>query len=175
VEEWRAIPGYDGYEASSEARIRNAITGHVIAQHDNGWGYMQSGVRRTGAKRIVRTAVHRLVALAFVPNPLGLRTVNHDDLDKKNNRPENLTWMSQKQNQEHASAAKLYCPAHNPKRRHKYSPETVLALRNMYATGKYTFVDLAQCFGMSVCQARKIALGLQWKHLINAVEQADAA
>ena len=42
--------------------------------------------------------VHRLVAEAFIPNPLGLRDVDHIDGNKSNSRVENLRWVSHKEN-----------------------------------------------------------------------------
>ena len=43
-------------------------------------------------------SIHRLVAEAFIPNPLGLRDVDHIDGDKTNNRIENLRWVSHREN-----------------------------------------------------------------------------
>ena len=59
----------------------------------NSWGYLQVGVR--GCKV---APVHRLVAEAFIPKPLGATDVDHIDGNKTNNRVENLRWVSHKEN-----------------------------------------------------------------------------
>ena len=51
--------------------------------------------------------VHRLVAIAFLPNPNGLPEVNHKDGNKQNATVENLEWCSGSENLYHAYDAGL--------------------------------------------------------------------
>ena len=46
--------------------------------------------------------VHRLLAEEYIPNPNNYKTVNHINGDKRDNRIENLEWVSRRKNCEHA-------------------------------------------------------------------------
>lgn len=55
----------------------------------------------------------RIVAEARIPNPLNLEVVNHKDLDKLNDHPDNLEWTTASENTQHAydnGAIKRTCP-----------------------------------------------------------------
>lgn len=51
--------------------------------------------------------VHRIVAEAFLPNPLGLPQVNHKDGNKENNKVSNLEWVSASDNMKHGHSIGL--------------------------------------------------------------------
>ena len=104
---WKPIEGFEGYEVSSEGRIRSwKITGRgrqkptepVIKSLRYCRRYLC--VRMTDSLGIKRTkSVHRLVASAFLPNPNNLPQVNHIDECPDNNRSDNLEWCTSEYNQ----------------------------------------------------------------------------
>ena len=74
-----------------------------IKQRMNSDGYMCITVGKTGNRTVA--SVHRLVAKAFIPNPLNLPEVNHKDYNRTNNSVDNLEWCSHKENIDYTLAA----------------------------------------------------------------------
>lgn len=116
-EQWIEIAGWEGmYAVSSHGRVMSlerkvcgtrfdkskvcrVIPEVVMAQMDHRAGYKCVWFRRTGAHK--KQFVHRLVALAFLPNPEGKPIVNHIDGNKENNTLANLEWATCSENTNH--------------------------------------------------------------------------
>ena len=113
-EEWRIVPGYDGfYEVSSVGRVRSYKTTRrcpdgrprMLAIHTDRAGYKRATLERK------HRYVHQLVALAWLgPVPEG-HEVHHSNRIRGDNRPENLEYVTKKFNlANRGKRKKLRCP-----------------------------------------------------------------
>jgi hypothetical protein len=93
--EWRKSREYDNYEVSNAGQVRNALTQPILKSSINR-GYQQVGLSHNGKKKTFK--VHKLVATAFLGDSEG-REVDHIDRDAKNNRVENLRYVTRSENQ----------------------------------------------------------------------------
>jgi hypothetical protein len=110
-EEWKSIPNPRN---PSAAQI-------VVSTHGRFKGPrgIVTGAKVKGDYLIYRkTLAHRLVALAWIPNPDSEKNVvNHIDGVPSNNRKDNLEWVTQKENVNHASAIGLINHRHGKQSR----------------------------------------------------------
>lgn len=120
-EEWRPIPGHDGYEVSNLGRVlsRRRPVSAIKAQHVRKDGYAGLALHCGPAHRT--RLVHHLVAEAFLgarPEGMVVRHLNGDRLD---NRAENMSWGTYSENNldavahgTHHWAAQTHCPQGHP-------------------------------------------------------------
>ena len=127
-EEFREIQGYEGiYQISNYGRVKSLKrelkqfdgTGYSIHPYKErilSLAYHKQGYLLVGlTKRCKRYTfqVHRLVALAFIPNPNNFPEVNHKFGIKNDNRVSELEWCTRLHNQQEAEKLGLI---HSPMR-----------------------------------------------------------
>lgn len=98
TEEWRDVVGYEGlYMVSNLGRVKS-ITRYkkVISQQICRGKYYSCQLWNKGKCKMM--FVHRIVAMAFHPNPDKLPEINHKDENQLNNNANNLEWCTHKYN-----------------------------------------------------------------------------
>ena len=99
IENWIKISELQNrYEVSNFGRIRSQRGIRKLSIHSSGYIIV---CIKTNSK-IKNLYMHRLVAIAFIPNPENKREVNHLDGDKTNNNDWNLEWATKSENTIHA-------------------------------------------------------------------------
>ena len=89
---WKIIDGSNGkYEISNLGRCRKTGTEYYLRINNS---YKYPRYRVPGASQYI----HRLVAIAFIPNPNNFEVINHIDGDNQNYKYDNLKWGKKKCN-----------------------------------------------------------------------------
>lgn len=104
MEDWSIIQEFPNYNISRDGVVRNNKTGHILKSHINKQvGYLQIRLTRDGGKHCY---IHRLLALAYIPNPENKEFVDHINRDRLDNRLENLRWATRSENNYNTSLRK---------------------------------------------------------------------
>lgn len=92
------ITGYPNYVITEDGKVYSFkyCKPRRLHTHIDRNGYERVGLCKNGKQSLI--FVHRLVAMAFIPNPDNLPWVNHKDENKTNNRVDNLEWCTSKEN-----------------------------------------------------------------------------
>jgi len=158
-EEWRDVSGWPAYQASSHGRIRKnekVLKGSVRRK------YVSIELHSDG-KPSRQFLVHRLVAMAFIPNPENKPEVNHKNCDRHDNRVRNLEWVTGKENEAHRFAVgNVTRGEQNANAKLRRADVEEIRIRRMDGESGNS---LAAEYGVSRDVIYKVALGKQWKHV----------
>ena len=106
-------------------------------------------------------ALHRLVALAFIPNPESKPEVNHIDYDRKNCGVSNLEWATGEENRDHS---KPHHARGNRMTTATHNEEQVRKVKALIAEGWRT-KDIARECGTHTPFVSKVRNGVIWAHV----------
>lgn len=167
TEIWKDILGFEGlsknYQVSNLGNVRKIFkNGNVKVKKkfilNN--GYEVAHLQING--KIGTRLVHRLVALAFIPNPENKPQVNHKNGIKTDNKADNLEWNTAKENTNHSFANKLQIPLLGSQNGTSKLTETqVLDIRK----DKRKNIELAEYYNVSdslICMIKKRKI---WTHI----------
>ena len=183
---WKSIDGYEGiYEVSDDGQVRSIdriqrrsdgctyrMRGRILKQTINKGrgtdsdrqGYCVVNLRKPGSASV--RPVHILVALAFIPNPTNLPTVNHIDGDKLNNCVTNLEWASYSDNNIHALQNNLRKPRGNPIAQYSKDGELIATFISSLEAERLTGVthmNISQCLH----NRTQSAGGFVWRKILD--------
>lgn len=166
--EWKKVDGFNGtYYVSKcglfksvnhSCKCKNGKTriqyGRILKQDVSKKGYLQ--VSLNFGKQKLHTGIHRMVALAFIPNPENKPQVNHIDGNKLNNHADNLEWCTNKENQIHAVKNNLHNPNYGEKHHMaKLTNSEAEEIRNRFNKG-VTLKTVSLEYGISMAALSKI-------------------
>ncbi len=98
---WKDIEGYEKYQISNLGNVYSKKTHKLLTPKADKKGYLRVAFYENKKNNTFK--VHRLVAQAFIPNPLNLPQVNHKDENKSNNTVDNLEWCDNHYNHEYGT------------------------------------------------------------------------
>lgn len=157
-EQWRDVLGYAGiYWVSNLGRVRSMYRAKLLSGRVHNFGYRMVWLCKDGERE--SKTIHSLVAVAFIgPRPEGC-DVHHINGDPSDNRASNLEYVTRKQHYEidgrqgsHHGSAKL-------------DENKAREIRQLYATGNYTYEQLAKVFGVYFSVIAKVVKRESWRHV----------
>jgi hypothetical protein len=140
----------------SDGRTRN-YKEQLLKPRVDGKGYMFVTIF-AGLKVSIQLRVHRMVAETFISNPDNKPCVNHKDRNRKNNRLDNLEWVTYSENTLHYVNTGEWV---NPTL--KLSEEIVKDIRLIYGNGGgLRQWQIAKMFGIKQPQVSRIINFKNW-------------
>ena len=177
MEIWKDIEGYQGqYQVSNYGRVKSLARvlvykdGRILNKKEiilkliiQNTGYLK--ITLYGKIKPYQEYIHRLVALAFIPNPENKPQVNHDNGIKTDNHVSNLEWSTKSENCQHAVDSGLCSGVGETHYDSKLSKIQVLEIREKYVPRKYSTYKLAKEYDVHQSTIHRIINDKIWKHI----------
>lgn len=181
-EEWCDIEGSDGlYQISTHDRVksfRKFATGQILKNHISSNGYPVCQFRLPDKKRVPHT-IHRLKAIAFIPNPDNKPQIHHKDGNPLNTDLSNFVWCdgsyNVKQNSVlHPESSNYGCLAEGEKNPSaKLTAEQAKEVFALAEKGELIQKEIAQKYGISQGSVSDIHLCRKWQSTICQVRKKE--
>lgn len=162
---WLPIKGYEGlYEVSRIGVKRLGNSNNKKEKHIKPTFKLGYPCVRLSKENISKSfRIHRLVAIAFIPNPENKKCVNHINAIKTDFNPENLEWCTHKENTAHLIENKKHLIGiNNPSA--KLDLENVIEIRKLLKEG-LTQKTIAKKYGLNQTTISRINLNKIWKEV----------
>lgn len=167
VEIWKDIEGYEGlYQISSFGSVKSfhkdKENGKLKWLNTHRKGYYFVSLSIHGKNTYPK--IHRLVALTFINNPEDKEQVNHIDGDKLNNNVNNLEWMTNQENRDHAVKHRLIARGETM-HRSNLTETDIKNIRIRYKQEKISQEKLGKIYGVCQQSITNIINYKTWKHV----------
>lgn len=164
LEIWKDIKNYEG-----DYKISNF--GNVLSLKHNKKRILKACINRGGYSQVVLTKnkksksleVHRMVAMAFIPNLNDKPCVNHINGIKTDNKVENLEWVTYLENMHHAIKNKLINNAEENSGRSKLKKTDIIEIFLMRFVRKLPNRTIANILKVGEDHISDIIMGKAWK------------
>lgn len=145
----------DDYIITKKGEVINKHNNHKLKPQPNGKGYLRVVI---GKKRYF---VHRLVAEKYIPNPDNKLQVNHKNGNKLDNCIENLEWVTNQENRNHAIEKGLHLCGSKCSYAKLNENDVVYILTHKNLNN----LQLSKMFNVSKNTIQDIKVGRTWKQL----------
>jgi len=153
------------YQVSNNGLVRNKITGKILKQDISNSGYYRVSIY-FNKHDFKHRSVHRLVAIAFIPNPENKREVNHIDGNKLNNNVSNLEWVTRSENEIHAMKTGLFLNSGSNNANSKYLESQIHMVCKLFEN-KVPSMLISYITKINKNTLRNIRTGRQWKQIFS--------